>query len=116
MPEANPRAFGRYTLTSCIANKPTTVHIKQLVVVRTVKGKGIDLADLVSITSLITDRGLANIMMQMVTPMLPINVSEYDPNGFITASEDIPAMTAATICACCRTDPGRVGVETSKSI
>lgn len=76
------------------------------------KGKGIALADLVSITTFITERGLANIMTQNKTAMFPSRLVVL-ANGLNNASKRVPSVTAVTPWTCCRTEPGRVGEEAS---
>mmetsp|Transcript_23003 Transcript_23003/g.37876 ORF Transcript_23003/g.37876 Transcript_23003/m.37876 type:complete len:87 (-) Transcript_23003:601-861(-) len=72
-------------LKSFISNSPTTDHKEQLIVLATVKGRGMAAADLVAITSLSADNGLAKRSMKTSTPSFPtISVATFLGNRAAT--------------------------------
>mmetsp|Transcript_14629 Transcript_14629/g.20744 ORF Transcript_14629/g.20744 Transcript_14629/m.20744 type:complete len:87 (+) Transcript_14629:887-1147(+) len=65
-------------LKSFISNNPTTDHNEQLIVLATVNGRGIAAADLLAITPLSADNGLAKRSIKTSTPSFPtISVATF---------------------------------------
>ena len=66
-------------------NSPTIDHKEQLIVLATVKGRGIAAADLFAMTSLRADSGLAKRSMKTSTPSFPtISVATFRGNRAAT--------------------------------
>lgn len=71
----SPIAAGKKTLKSFIKNMPTIVHRLQFIVLAIVKGRGIETADLLSMTFFNLQRGDANSMIYNKTPSFPITLA-----------------------------------------
>ena len=78
----------------------------QLTKVAKVKGSGMDAADFVAITLLNAARGLANRMMQMMTPSLPISLLVL--LAPLDTSRMLDNIIAYITLKCCDTVPGKL--------
>jgi len=63
-----------------------------------VNGRGMALADLVSKTILMTDKGLANMTKQTTTPMFPMSGVVRSAKGLKNANNKVPKNTAEIPC------------------
>lgn len=85
---------------------PRTDQAVQLMKHASVKGSGIDDADLVVITCFNATKGLANRMMQMMTPSLPISsLVLLTP---LDISRMLDNIIAYITLKCCETVPGKL--------
>ena len=129
-----PNTLGMYTLASFISYKPVTLHRKQLTRDASVKGQGIDLADLLVKTCCNAARGAANMEMDKTKPPQPkmsagsrdvvvvvvvvvdVDDAEDDVGDTSPASHShcdrmtkVATTVKATNFTCCATLPGKVG-------
>ena len=82
------------------------LHKKQFKSDATVKGSGIDLADLVAITCFNADRGLANMAIENKTAPKPMSSSGA---GYHLEMYSDDKMVIMTTCKCVDTAPGMCG-------
>ncbi len=104
-------------LKSFVMHHPRTDHAMQLTKHASVKGSGIDAADFVTITCFNAARGLANRMMQMTTPSLPM-ISLALPTP-LTARSALDDIIASIALPCWEIVPGKlsaVGLQFPRKI
>uniref|UniRef100_A0A7S2LMH6 Uncharacterized protein n=1 Tax=Leptocylindrus danicus TaxID=163516 RepID=A0A7S2LMH6_9STRA len=106
-PNNSPSRFGAYIMTSFIWNKPKTAQQKQFTTQARVNGNGIDAADLVAITRLRAESGLAKRIRHNTTAPDPTNLDalalEQNIMGRI-----VPVIANAPPLICICTDPGKL--------